>query len=71
MQMDKSKLKLTRGHYHEYLGMTLDYLIPGTLIIDMTDYTKEMVESFPVKVPDKFIVPWTDALFNVNQESRY
>jgi hypothetical protein len=41
------ELKSTRGKQHDYLGMTLDYGVPGQITIDMVDYVKSMVSFFP------------------------
>ena len=41
------EVKVTRGKIHDYLGMILDYSVPGQVSIDMCDYVKNMVESFP------------------------
>ncbi|KOR29256.1 hypothetical protein TI04_09085, partial [Achromatium sp. WMS2] len=44
---DIGKVKVTRGNFHEYLGMTLDYLIPGQVSIDMSKYVQQMLNNFP------------------------
>ena len=38
---------MTQGPLHDYLGMTLDYSVPGQISIDMTRYVKKMVKEFP------------------------
>ena len=43
------EVKITRGKYHEYLGMKLDSSQAGSIKIDMVDYLNTMVESFPSK----------------------
>lgn len=40
-------VKATRGKVHDYLGMTLDYNVHGSVCIDMRDYVKGMTEEFP------------------------
>jgi len=37
------EVKITRGKYHEYLGMKLDSSQAGSIKIDMVDYLKTMV----------------------------
>jgi hypothetical protein len=32
------ELKITRGKTHDYLGMILDYSVPGQVSVDMTHY---------------------------------
>ena len=41
-------VKATRGKVHDYLGMTLDYNVHGSVRIDMRDYVKGMTEEFPL-----------------------
>ena len=43
------KIKERPGKIHEYLGMKLDYTHKGKVIIDMVEYVKSMVKSFPEK----------------------
>jgi hypothetical protein len=38
------EVKATTGLKHDNLGMTLDYTLPGTLKVDMTQYVKVMIE---------------------------
>jgi hypothetical protein len=40
-------VKVTRGKVHEYLGMKLQYDVPGQVLIDMIDYVKNMLDGFP------------------------
>jgi len=44
----QGKVKINQGKVHEYLGMKLDFLVRGKLKVDMRDYVKEMLESFPI-----------------------
>ena len=41
-----SKVKMTQGPLHDYLGMTLDYSVPGQVSINMSHYAKKMVKEF-------------------------
>ena len=41
------EVKMTQGPLHDYLGMTLDYSVPGQVSIDMSHYVKKMVKEFP------------------------
>ena len=43
------KVKVHHGKVHEYLGMKLDYSEKKKLKIDMRDYVKGMLDTFPVK----------------------
>ena len=42
-----SEVKMTQGPLHDYLGMTLDYSVPGQVSVNMSHYVKKMVEEFP------------------------
>ena len=42
-----SEVKTTQGPLHDYLGMTIDYSVPGQVSIDMSHYVKKMVKEFP------------------------
>ena len=44
------EVKTTQGLLHDYLGMTLDYSVPGQVSIDMSHYVKKMVKEFPKKL---------------------
>ena len=58
------------GKKHDYLGMTLDYSIKGNLKVDMKQYVKDVVESFPGNLSEKIDSPWNTRLFNINDESQ-
>ena len=40
------KMKINRGKIHEYLGMTLDFSIPGEVKVTMVHYILEVIEDF-------------------------
>jgi len=43
------EVKTTRGNFREYLGIKLYYSQAESIKIDMVDYVKTLVESFPSK----------------------
>ena len=43
------EVKATRGHVHDYLGMTFDFSEPGKVKVDMIDYMCAMVDDFSTK----------------------
>ena len=53
----------TRGKVHDYLGMTIDFRMPGKVAIDMVAYVKEMVNSFPFPLTGKVTSPAGEDLF--------
>ena len=40
-------MKVTRGKFHDYLVMTMDFNIEGAFNIDIKNYIKGMLEEFP------------------------
>jgi hypothetical protein len=56
----------TRGLYHDYLAMKLDYSTPGVLKVDMREYVSAMLDEFPYKLKGSVTVPWSDKLFKVD-----
>ena len=57
-----------RGKRHDYLGMWLDYSIPGEVRISMEEYLRGVIDDFPEEITD---TPETSAvanLFNVRDE---
>jgi len=65
------EVKMTRGKVHEHLGMKLDYRIKGKVGVDMRDYIKTMIVSFPQEDLKGREVksPWNDNLFKVKEDS--
>jgi hypothetical protein len=49
MYGEHAEVKATRGHVHDYLGMTFDFSKPGKVVVDMLDYMNAMVDDFSVK----------------------
>ena len=44
---NEAPLTVTRGKVHEYLGMTIDYSVPGKVKFTMIDYIKTMLDELP------------------------
>ena len=42
-----SKMTITRGKIHKYLGMTIDYSSPDKLMSYMVDYIVNMLDDIP------------------------
>jgi hypothetical protein len=57
-------VKTTRGMKHNYLGMVLDYSQPGKVMVDMSNYVKDMLNEFPDKLKTRK-VPWNESLFKI------
>jgi len=45
------KMTVNRGKVHNYLGMTLDYSVPGQVKISMQQYIDEILEAFDKAEP--------------------
>jgi hypothetical protein len=64
-------MTMSRGKIHKYLGMTLDYSIPGQVKITMLDYADEILAVFD-KVEPKGggtkTSPSPDSLFKVDED---
>jgi hypothetical protein len=68
MYRKHGKVTATRGRvHHNYPGMELDYRKQGELKINMTNYVKNMLNNFPVKLGKKDVAktPARDNLFNL------
>jgi hypothetical protein len=65
------KMKITRGKVHEYLGMTLNFTVPGQVQVTMISYVKEIVELFHKHDATTLTAktPAADHLFQVNEDA--
>ena len=64
------EVKATRGLKHDYLGMVLDYTLPGALKIDMTQYVNAMIEDFPAELAGVSKCAWNENLFKVDKDAK-
>ena len=63
----EDELAETKGFVHEYLGITIDYLLPGKVVFTMFDFLEDII----VEAPDdlkksRLCYPGNDSLFKVN-----
>jgi hypothetical protein len=64
-------VKVTRGKRHNYLGMTLDYSTPGEVKIDMVEYNKSMIKTFPEEIRNKIVTtPSSESLFETPEHQQ-
>ena len=71
MYEDKvGKVKASCGKQHDYLGMEMDFLQPGSVRVKMERYVREMVATFPdqSEVQKEVVSPAADNLFQVREE---
>ena len=58
----------TTGLVHDYLGMTLDYSVPGKVIITMSDYIEGMLSEAPPSLLGESATPAAAHLFNTEDD---
>ena len=66
------EVKTTRGKVHDYLGMTLDYSVPGQVTVNMKDYVQTMLDSYlqeGLQGGKPVASPWNENLFKVHDKS--
>ena len=64
------KVKATRGSKHNYLGINLEFLENGELIVDMKKYIEEMLQEFPIPKNYNSKTPWNEQLFKIDKNSK-
>ncbi len=62
----EAPLTKTHGKVHDYLGMTLDYSMPGVVKFTMTDYIRNMLAGLPSDMDGKAAMPAANHLFDVS-----
>ena len=65
------EVKMIRVPLHDYLGMTLDYSVPGQVYIDLSHYVEKMVKEFPQEGLKGASVAslWNENLFKAQHDS--
>ncbi len=63
----EAPLVVTRGEVHEYLGMTLDFSVPGKCRVGMDGYVEEVVEEYLSGDQTPASTPAALHLFEVNE----
>jgi hypothetical protein len=64
-------LAVTRGDIHDYLGMTLDYSVPGAVSIRMDDYVRDFLDEAPTDMDGVAAMPAADHLLTVSEDPDY
>ncbi len=65
------KLNITRGHRHDYLGMTIDFSNNTAVAFDMIPYINKIFTAFPEKITGVSSTPAADHLFTVRPPTEY
>jgi len=63
-----SKMSVTRGKVHKYLGMDLDYTGDKCVKISMIKYVDKVIKDFPEKVTNKLATLASDLLFDISED---
>ena len=64
-----SKMTITRGKVHKYLGMTIDYSSPGNLIFSMIDYIGKILDNIPEDMKGESATPAAHHLFDIAEDA--
>ena len=64
----ESGLTTNTGKIHDYLGMTIDYSMPGNVMITMYDYLQDIIATLPEGLQSNrtFATPAGDHLFTID-----
>jgi hypothetical protein len=65
----EAPLTQTRGKVHDYLGMTIDFSIPGKVKFTMIDYIESMLDELPADMGGTAPTPASSYLFDVNDSA--
>jgi hypothetical protein len=65
---NEAPLTKSRGKVHEYLGMVIDYSIPGKVMFTMIDYIKSMLSDLPEDMDDTVPTPAAFYVFEVTNQ---
>jgi hypothetical protein len=66
----EAPLTINRGKVHEYLGMTIDYSIPGKVQFIMNDYIENLIDDAPADMTGNAATPAAKHLFEVNDNAQ-
>ena len=64
-----SELSMHIGKRHDYLGMVLDFTVPGTLEIDMSNYIQVILQDTPANLRGTSMVPAAKHLFTTHPDA--
>ena len=64
----EAPITVTRGKFHDYLGMTIDYSKKGKVNITMMDYIQDLLKELPTDMKGEAATEAANHLFKVNGE---
>jgi Reverse transcriptase (RNA-dependent DNA polymerase) len=65
----EAPLIVNKGKVHDYLGMTIDYSVPGKVQIKMIDYINNMLAKLDDDIAGESATPAPNHLFEVNSKA--
>ena len=67
----EKKLEETKGDVHEYLGLTIDFSMPGNVVFSMFNYLEDIIVEAPLdlKMGPKHKTPASGKLFHIDNTS--
>jgi Reverse transcriptase (RNA-dependent DNA polymerase) len=65
----EATLTKSRGKVHEYLGMVIDYSIPGKVMFTMIDFIKDMLNDLPKDMDGTVPTPAASHQFEVDESA--
>ena len=63
------KMSIKRVKVHKYLGMTIDYSLPGKVILPMIDYIGNMLDDIPEVIKRGSSTPAAHHLFKILEDT--
>ena len=65
----EKKFEETKGVVHDYLGLIIDFLLPGKVVFSMFDYLEDIIVEAPLdlKTGPKHKTPASRKMFSVNE----
>ena len=69
LELEYGEMHRSRGKRNYYLGMWMDYSIPGEVRISMEEYIRGLLDDFPEEITETQETPATSNLFNVREDS--
>ena len=67
----ESLVVVHKGPCHDYLGITLDYLLPGKVVVDMKQYIDKLLSETPPDIKGVAQTPTGEHLFKVNPDCKW
>ena len=70
LELEYVEIHGSRGKRHDYLGMWLDYSVPGEVRISMEEYLRGVLDDFLEEITETPETPAKSNLFTVREDSK-